>query len=369
MKNHFSEKKLKNTRISVKPFVYSIPSISSVSIRLLILLSLQILMLLFTGSINALIVVMTSLTGAILAAIINYYVQKEPFYNIIYLAIQGILIGLLLPENYPPVTAFVISFSTIVISRNIVFKGINSWVNAPAIAIIIAWYIGNIYFPHFAVNSELLTMKNTSMYLIQNGYFPIYSFDSPVTAFLNKNIFSIANVSIPEGFVSLLWDSNSIIPAFRFNLLTIISSIIIFSDNSFSLIIPSIFLAVYAILVRLFVPYLFGGEFNQGDIILAVLTSGILFCLVFLIQWYGTIPVTVLGKVLLGLFSGIVAFAIIGCGTSPVGMVYTIICSNIICMIIRIFEEKKNDISTGKVIAKMSAKLEAEKEAQSGEVK
>lgn len=360
MNNNFKDKKLKNTRISVKPFVYSIPSISSVSKRILILLSIQVLMLLFTKSFSAFFVVLTSLFGAILASIINYYVNKEPFYNIMNIAIQGLLIGLLLPQTYPLPMVFIISFSTILVSRLIVFKGINSWINIPALAVIIAWYIGNTFFPQFILTSELLNIKNSSAYLIQNGFFPIYSFDTPITSFLNKNIFSIANVSIPEGYVSLLWDSQSIIPAFRFNLITIISSIIIFSDNAFSLIIPSVFLSVYVVLVRLFVPYLFGGSINQGDMLLALLTSGILFCSLYLIQWYGTIPVTVFGKFTLGIFSGIIAFLIIGCGTSPVGMAYTIILSNIICMIIRIFEEKKNDLYTGKVIMKYSAKMVAE---------
>ena len=252
MKDKFREKKLKNTRISVKPFVYSIPSISSVSIRFLVLLALQIIMLCLTGSYRAMLVVMISLAGAMGAAVINYYIKKEPLYNIMNLAIQGIFIGLLLPETYPLAMVFVISFVTIIISRSLVFKGINSWINIPAIAVIIAWYIGNIYFPQFAVTSELLTLKNSSVYLIQNGYFPTYSFDSPITAFLNKYIFSIANVTIPEGFVSLMWDTHSIIPAFRFNLLTIISSIVIFSDNSFSVIIPAVFLTVYAFLLHLF---------------------------------------------------------------------------------------------------------------------
>lgn len=354
------ERKLKNTRISVKPFVYSIPSISSVSIRFLILLGIQLIMLLISGSYNAFLVVIISLLGSISAAAVNYYVRKEPLYNIMNIAIQGIFIGLLLPETYPHSMVFVISFTTILISRSIIFKGVNSWINIPAIAVIIAWYIGNTYFPQFVVNSEILTLRNSSVYLIQSGYFPTYSFDSPVTAFLNKYIFSITNVTIPEGFVSLLWDSNSIIPAFRFNLITIISSIIVFSDNAFSVIIPSVFLAVYGLLVRIFVPYLFGGNFNQGDILLAFLTSGVLFSAVFLIQWYGTTPVTVLGKSILGIFTGIVAFAIIGCGTSPVGIFYTILCSNIICMIIRIFEEKRNELATAKVVSKYSAKVAAE---------
>ena len=364
MKEKNIDKKLKNTRISVKPFVYSIPSISSVSIRLLILLSIQILMLILTGSLRAFFVVLVSLIGSIAAAVINYYIKKEPLYNIMNISIQGILIGMLLPETFPLVTTFVISFSTILISRSIIFKNVNSWINVPAIAVIIAWYVGKNYFPQFAVNSDILPLRNSSVYLIQSGYFPTYSFDSPITAFLNKNIFSFANVTIPEGFISLLWDSNSIIPAFRFNLITIVSSIILFSDNAFSLIISSLFLFVYALLVRLFVPFLFGGNLNQGDMLLALLTSGILFSAVFLLQWYGTIPVTILGKTILGILTGILAFAIIGCGTSPVGMAYTIICSNIICMVIRIFEEKHNDIITGKVLSKYSAKVAVETGAQ-----
>lgn len=364
MSNSSKEKRLKSGRISVKPFVYKIPSISSVSIRFIILLSLQVIMLAVTKSYNALIVVLATLIGAVGAATVNYFISKEPLFNIMNIVIQGLLIGLLLPESFPPFTAFVISFSTLVISRCIVFKSVNSWLNSTTIAVIIAWYVGRNFFPTFEVSGELLCLRNTSVYLLENGTFPIYSFDSSITSFLNKYIFDIFHITIPEGFISLFWDSHSIIPAFRFNLLTIVSSIIIFSDNSFSIIIPTVFLCIYGIMVRLFVPFLFGGNFNQGDIILAFLTSGILFCCVFLIQWYGTIPVTIQGKICLGILSGIIAFLIIGCGTSPVGMVYTVLLTNLLCMLIRVFEEKHNELITGKVVTKYSAKITAEKEAE-----
>lgn len=364
MSNSSKEKKLKSGRISVKPFVYNIPSISSVSIRFIILLSLQVVMLAVTKSYSALIVVLATLIGAAGAATVNYFVSKEPLFNIMNIVIQGLLIGLLLPESFPPFTAFVISFSTLVISRCIVFKSVNSWLNSTTIAVIVAWYVGRNFFPTFEVSGELLCLRNTSVYLLENGTFPIYSFDSSITSFLNKYIFDIFHITIPEGFISLFWDSHSIIPAFRFNLLTIVSSIIIFSDNSFSIIIPTVFLCIYGIMVRLFVPFLFGGNFNQGDIILAFLTSGILFCCVFLIQWYGTIPVTIQGKICLGILSGIIAFLIIGCGTSPVGMVYTVLLTNLLCMLIRVFEEKHNELITGKVVTKYSAKITAEKEAE-----
>ena len=78
MSNSSKEKKLKSGRISVKPFVYNIPSISSVSIRFIILLSLQVVMLAVTKSYSALIVVLATLIGAAGAATVNYFVSKEP---------------------------------------------------------------------------------------------------------------------------------------------------------------------------------------------------------------------------------------------------------------------------------------------------
>ena len=358
MKNELYDSKIKKSKNSVRPFVYNIPSISAVAWRIIMLLLIQILMLAFTKSFSALIVIFASTLGAFAAAAINQFFNKENLYNIPNIIIPGIFIGMLLPETYPPFIAFIITMLTIFISRSIVFKSVNSWLNIASLAIIIAWHVGKDFFPSFQLNSGIINLRNSSVFLIENGTFPTYSFDSPITAFLNKYIFRLFNVSVPEGFISMIWDTHSIIPAFRFNFIIIVSSIIIFSDNAFSIIIPSLFLFVYCLMVRLFGTFLMGGYFNQGDILLALFSSGMLFCATFLIQWYGTIPVTVGGKIILGTLSGIIAFSIVGAGTSPVGMVYTVLLSNIICMIIRIFEEKNNEIATGRIIEKLYARME-----------
>ena len=358
MKIENFDSKIKKSKNSVRPFVYNIPSISAVSWRIIMLLMIQILLLVVTKSFSALLVIFASTLGAFAAVGLNHVFNREYLYNIPNIIIPGIFIGMLLPETYPPLIAFIITAFTVFISRSIVFKGVNCWLNIAPIAIIIAWHIGKDYFPGFQLNSGIVNLRNSSVFLIENGTFPTYSFDSPITAFLNKYIFRLFNVSVPEGFISLIWDSHSIIPAFRFNFAIVISAIIIFSDNAFSMIIPSLFLFVYCLMVRLFGTYLMGGEFNQGDIILALFSSGMLFCATFLIQWYGTIPVTVGGKIILGTLSGIIAFSIVGAGTSPVGMVYTVLLSNIICMIIRIFEEKNNEIATGRIIEKLYARME-----------
>lgn len=352
MKESALEYKLKNTGAAVRPFIYERPSVSSVCIKILILLFIQILMLFVTKSFSALCVIGVSLLGAIGAAILNYRINNEEKYHAYTTIIQGIMIGMLLPQTFPLIPVFVISFLCLFVSRVNIFRSINSWINAAALAVIIGWFIGNSFFPDFLVTNDIIPLKNPSLYLIQNHTFPIYEFDSSVTSFLNSYVFKYFKVSIPEGYVSLLWDTNSIIPAFRFNLLTIISSIVLFSDNSFSGIIPTTFLIVFGVLVRLFVPALFGGTMNQGDIILAFLTSGTLFCVVFMIQWYGTTPLSIPGKIVFGVFAGLLAFITSGCGTSPIGMVYTVLISNIISLMIRVLEE----INNRAVVARNNAK-------------
>lgn len=340
MKSQSIDLKLQKKLQNINPFVYVRPSISAVTVRILVLLLIQVVMLLLTKSYNAAILIGTTALGGIAAASVNFLIYHEKPFQFLNIIVQGIFIGFLLPQEFPVVVAFFITFFTLIISRCIFFKSVNCWINICCVAVMIAWFIGRQYFPQFIITKDLISLKNSSVYLLQNGSFPIYSLDSTITSFLNEKVFSIFKVTIPEGFVSLLWDTNSSIPAFRFNLLTIISSVIIFADNAFSFIIPTLMLCVYAVLIRLFGPIFFGGSFNQGDIILAFLTSGTLFCSVFLIQWYGTVPIFLSGKIILGILAGIIAFLVTGAGTSPIGMVYTVLITNFVNIFIRTFQEK-----------------------------
>lgn len=348
-----TEKRKTGTQLNlVNPFIYTNPSISVICIRLFILLALQIIMLGVTKSFSALEVVAVSFAGAVCASALNYLIFKEPMYNCFPIIIQGLLIGLFLPESYPLVTTFFIVFVVIFISRCMIFKSVNSWVNVSALAVIVAWFIGCQFFPGFLVSQDMITIKNPSVYMIQNGTFNIYGFDSTITQFLNSMVFRFLKVNLPDGFISMLWDTHSSIPAFRFNLLTIFASIVLISDYSLQPVIPALFLLVYGTLVRLFAPVFFGGTFNSGDVILALLSSGTLFTSIFMLQWFGTTPITMTGKIIFAILGGIVAFFIVGCGTSPIGMCYTVLVCNMINMMIRFFEEKYNKVVLRKVLAK-----------------
>ena len=349
MKNKAKDK-MQNRTISLKPYVYERPSISAVTIKIIILLLLQVIMLILTKSYNAVIVSASSTLGAFIASLIHFLFTKKQNFLSLTATIQGMIIGMLLPSDYPPVTVFFISLITLLIFKYIFESNENFWINIISVSVLIAFFIGRKYFPVFQVPSELFNTKNPSVTLINSGVFPVYDFDVSLSERLNSSLFSALKVTLPQGILSMLWDTGSIIPAFRFNLLTIIASIALFSDNSFSLLIPTVFLVVYAVLVKMFFPFMAGGDFNQGDIVLALLTSGTLFIAVFMLQWFGTHPMTITGKLIYSFFAGIMAFLIVGCGTSSIGMVYVVVFCNILNLLIRQIEERKMD----KLIKKIS---------------
>lgn len=345
-----AEYKIKKTPLLLKPYFYSKPSISAISIKLLCILGLQVLMLFITKSYSALLNVFTCVIASAISSVILYGIRKRQSFAIISMIVQGILIGMLLPETFPFYAAFLLTLIVILIEHYIFVNSVNCWINVVSLVVIAAWFIGRKFFPEFLITSDLLPVKNPSLYLIQNGAIPVQPYDSAVTEFLNNSVFGWFNVTLPGGLISLLCDNGSIIPAFRFNLLTILSSIIIFSDGSFSKIIPFVFIFVYGLLVKLFCPMINGGAFNQGDICLALYTSGTLFIAVFLLQWFGTHPITYTGKIVYAVLAGIAAFVIVGVGTSPVGMCYTVLICNVINIFIRTVEEYLNDKKLNKMI-------------------
>ena len=58
-----------------------------------------------------------------------------------------------------------------------------------------------------------------------------------------------------------------------------------------------------------------------------------------LLQWPGTTPLTIVGKVIYGVLAGVFAFLIMGAGTSPIGAMFVILLSNLISPLIQLLED------------------------------
>ncbi|MBQ0002630.1 MAG: RnfABCDGE type electron transport complex subunit D [Treponema sp.] len=300
----------------------------------------QIIMLFVTKSYSNLIIIATCIFACLCSEIINYINKKHIKLSILMSFLKGTLIGFFLPSGYPLLSVFFITLFVMLFVKYSFGDLIVSWINPVVITVAICWFVGQINFPSFLVTKYFLSTKNPSLSLIQEGIFPIFAFDDMVTSFMNDSAFSLFGVSVPSGYASLFWDSGSVIPAFRFNFLTLLSSIVLISIDVITFDIPFCFLTVYALLVKFLSPVFSGGFPMQGDIILALLSSGILFTAFFLLQWFGTTPMTKAGKLIFGIAGGIIAFIFCGCGTSPVGAVISVLFLNIISPVIQYFENR-----------------------------
>lgn len=341
-------------QVSLSPFTNK-SSTFSTYLMILIAVIPQVIMLFITKSFSNLIIIGTCILACFASEIISIIQKKHINLSILTSFLYGILIGFFLPAGYPPVSVFFITFFTMVLLKYAFSDSYVTWLNPVIVTVICCWFIGQINFPGFQVTRDYLSAKNPSLILIQEGIFPTFKFDEAVTSFLNDSAFSIFGVSIPQGYVSLLWDSGSVIPAFRFNFLTIIASVFLIVSDVFSFEISGIYLVTYLLLVKFLGPVITGGIPMQGDMLLALLSSGTLFTAFFCLQWFGTTPMSIKGKIFFGLIGGIIAFVFAGCGTSPIGSAITILFLNIISPIIQYFENKSNRARIANTLRKENA--------------
>ena len=271
-------------QVSLSPFTNK-SSTFSTYLMILIAVIPQVIMLFITKSFSNLIIIGVCILACFASELISIIQKKHVNLSILTSFLYGILIGFFLPAGYPPVSVFFITFFTMLLLKYAFNDSYVTWLNPVIVTVICCWFIGQINFPGFLVTKDYLAAKNPSLVLIQEGIFPTFRFDEGFTSFFNDSTFSLFGVSIPQGYISMLWDTNSVIPAFRFNLLTIIASIFLMAMDVFPVKIPLIFLTVYSVLVKYLVPVFTGGIAMHGDMLLALFSSGTLFTAFFIFSF------------------------------------------------------------------------------------
>lgn len=354
MKERKTKTKNNYKKVTLSPFINRSSTFSTFLLIFIAILP-QVLMLFITKSFDNLVILATCVVACLLSEVFSLIKRENVSLSILTSLLHGTLISFFLPASYPPVSIFFITLIVKLFIKYGLKDSYSSWLNPVAVTVIFCWFIGQFNFPEFQVTHDLLSTKNPSLSLIQDGVFPTFKFDESITSFLNESVFSFLGVTIPQGYVSLIWDTGSVIPAFRFNFLTILASVFLVSMNVFSIDVPLVFLFVYSLLVKYLVPLVTSGIQMYGDMILALFSSGTLFCAFILLQWFGTTPMTKQGKILYGFLGGIFAFLFSGCGTSPIGSVITILFLNLISPIIQYFENKYNRIKISNTLRNENA--------------
>lgn len=306
----------------------------------------QLLLLALEGSYTALMNIAFSLIGALGAELCRGQTGRASLRDGT-VFVTGILIGLLLPENYNPVLVPVVSFLGVLFAR-VIFGGTGSyWVNPAAVAVAIAWISSPDSFPLPLVTPEGISTVGEAFGAFKLDNFTALPFDQTVTELINRFLSLTTKIRVPEGYVTIFVNSPSAIPAFRFNLLILCASIVLISVDAIDWIVPTSFIATYALGLRFFslgIPWI--GAAPSGDILFGFLTGGVLFTAFYLLPEYATSPRTPWGKAITGVTAGLAGVLICGPGGSPIGAVFSVLAANSLAPLIE-FAEKRIPLSAG----------------------
>ena len=333
-------KSYSNLSLMTAPFVYTRLPVLGMNIAVLSLLGIQILILAITADFYALLNITAAVMGVLCVENLLRYLASSKLSLSLEMVISGLLIGFFMPTGIGFVFVFILSAFSVFIVKTVFGGTGRNWLNPVAFAVCAAYISRPEAFPPLISDFSLLREKGSIFALMEaNGLLKLKT-DFAVTSALNSLLLHGVGVTLPEGYISLFLNSTSSIPAFRYNIITLMSSIILFSIRVADYILPAFFLTTYAILVWTFGMVPVSNIYFTGDILSAVLTGGVLFAAFFVMTEPASSPKTKYGKAMSGFFTGLFAFFICAHGASPAGIFFAIILSNVISPLIEKLEIK-----------------------------
>ena len=331
--------------VSPSPFILTRPTVTKMSIITLASLVPQIGLIALDGDYGALLNILCAIVGSFAAELTIGLPARKPIATDLTVFLAGILIGMFLPCNFNPVLAGFVAFIGVLFGKTL-FGGRGSfWMHPVAIAVCVGYVSQAAAFPQALVTADGLKAVGDAFGALKLDRFSQLVQDQTVTGTLNSGLLGSLGIRLPEGYITLLWNSPSPIPAFRYNVITLVSSIVLLSMETIDWIIPFFFLATYGICVWFLSLFPFTATFSGGNILFAFLTSGTLFAAFYVLPEYSTSPRTRLGKVISGIVGGAAAFLNCGPGGSPVGVMFAILIVDSINPLIEHFENRTHIIS------------------------
>ncbi|NVP24195.1 RnfABCDGE type electron transport complex subunit D [Treponema phagedenis] len=322
------------------PFVYTGLTLNQKNIVIILSLSLQLLVLLVYKDFVAFFSIFFATAGAVAADILLTYLGENRFhFNFDSLTI-GLISGFFLPVSLGFVASFCISFFAFTLVCAVFGGRGSNWINPVMFAVCIAYLAYPEVFHAISLNLEKLQRNGTVFSVLQLSDLHVLKQDQEITSALNSVFLHGIGVTLPEGYISLLVRISSPIPAFRYNILTLLSSIILFSFRIIPKMQSVAFLGTYGILVWLFPWFPDLGSVASGDMLCAFLTSGVLFTAFFVLPESGSSPRTKTGRCIYGMLTGVFAFLIAGPGFSAIGIPFAVLAGNIFTPLIESAEQK-----------------------------
>ncbi|MGP1444582.1 RnfABCDGE type electron transport complex subunit D [Treponema sp.] len=325
------------------PYIYSGISTQS-RVRLVIaLLALYIAVMGMAHDFSGIMLIICTGTAAVSASLLIGYQQGTVSFDI-HALLAGLLMGFFIPADGGLVFSFFIAFMSYFLSWGIFGGKGSSWVNPVMLTVCIAAICKPACFVH-PVDAEQIISGGSVYAALESAGVSRIPADQYLTSLFNSTVLHNIGVTLPEGYLSLLFVYPSSIPAFRYNLLTLFCSIILLSSKALHKTLPFAFLAVYGMLIYFFPSAHKAAPLGRGDILSALLTSGALFSAFFVMNDSGSIPRSWGGRLISGILTGIFAFFMSGTARNPAGIPFAVLFTDCINPLIeqgeRVFYQKR----------------------------
>lgn len=328
------------------PYIYSGISTQS-RVRLVIaLLALYIAVMGMAHDLSGIVLIICTGTAAVSASLLIGYQQGTVSFDI-HALLAGLLMGFFIPADGGLVFSFFIAFMSYFLSWGIFGGKGSSWVNPVMLTVCIAAICKPACFVH-PVDAEQIISGGSVYAALESAGVSRLPADQYLTSLFNSTVLHNIGVTLPEGYLSLLFVYPSSIPAFRYNLLTLFCSIILLSSKALHKTLPFAFLAVYGMLIYFFPSAHKAAPLGRGDILSALLTSGALFSAFFVMNDSGSIPRSWGGRLISGILTGIFAFFMSGTARNPAGIPFAVLFTDCINPLIeqgeRVFYQKRRRV-------------------------
>ncbi len=286
---------------------------------LLVLLAIQIIIMGMVKDFSGIMVIFCTAFGVYAASIVTNNSSDKRFTVHPHILITGILTGFFLPNDIGFFFSFIIAFISYFLTCGIFGGKGGSWINPVMLAVCIASVSKPEFFTDIIMQQHIIKHGSAFQALTESGFTRIPA-DQSITSMLNTSFLHRAGVTLPEGYMTMLISFPSKIPAFRYNIITIMSSILLLSIKGIQKSLVFTFLAVFGSLVYFFPIVQSIPGYAQGDILYAWFTSGAIFAAFFIINDTGTLPRSSEGRFLSGIALGICAFFVAKPGVSQAGI-------------------------------------------------
>jgi len=279
----------------------------------------------FRYGMDAFLVLAAAVAGACVTSIVIERLQKQSAHTIMHAALAGFLVGMCLPATVPLYLPLVSAAAGVIIASRLTGSTGSGWLH-PALAglavALLSWpEIMKIVSP-LSGWYELAAQGGTAGVTPSDtaGAFSISAYPV-ISSEVHRVVSELSGLSIPEHItVSALGLANGAIGQSS-PLLLLAGSVFLFARKITDWGISALSFAVFAVLGWLFNGLAWGTGFAGGDVLFFVLNGPYLLVTLFMLQYYGSIPMSLKGRMAFGAVSGVFAWLFMLFGTSEYGMI------------------------------------------------